>query len=135
MGAARTVQLGGDAVRHKGNTAGGSSNTFGVVSFLQRALTGLFAIALLLGVVGGAVVASLTAVAQPAGATPPGYVNIAENCWATTSDGNQAANATRDFASTSTPASVLPGPSVTFTWAAATGATTYELYLGSTGIG
>jgi hypothetical protein len=33
------------------------------------------------------------------------------------------------------PGTVLPGPSVTFTWSAATGATAYELYLGSTGAG
>ena len=116
MGAARTVQLGGDAVRHKGNTASGSNNTFGAVSLLRRMVSGLFAIALLLGVVGGAVVASLTVAASPAGATPPGYVNVAENCWATTSDGNQAANATRDFASTSTPSTVLPGGQFTLTY-------------------
>ncbi|MFZ0251530.1 MAG: IPT/TIG domain-containing protein [Acidimicrobiales bacterium] len=42
---------------------------------------------------------------------------MAENCWATTSDGNQAANATRDFASTSTPSTVLPGGQFTLTYA------------------
>jgi hypothetical protein len=30
---------------------------------------------------------------------------------------------------------LLPGPNATFTWSAATGATAYELYLGSTGVG
>jgi hypothetical protein len=33
------------------------------------------------------------------------------------------------------PGTALPGPNVTFTWSAATGATAYELYLGSTGVG
>jgi hypothetical protein len=34
-----------------------------------------------------------------------------------------------------TSGTLLPGPNTTFTWSAATGATDYELYLGSTGVG
>jgi hypothetical protein len=37
--------------------------------------------------------------------------------------------------STPTPSGLLPGRTVTFTWSSATGATAYELWLGSTGVG
>jgi len=114
MGAARTVQLGGDAVRHKGNTGNGSTNTVRPASLFRRVVDGFFALALVLGAVAAGAIAALSS-AAPASATPPGYVNADFGCWVTPSSGPaQGATSTQDFASTSSPTNVLPGGS--FTW-------------------
>ncbi len=114
MRAARSVQVRGWRVRHLGNIRSGSNNTFGLRAFFQRAVNGLFAIALVLGAVATGVIAALS-VATPASATPPGYQTVAQACFATSSAGpTQGATNSTDFATTSSPANVLPGGA--FTW-------------------
>jgi uncharacterized repeat protein (TIGR03803 family) len=60
------------------------------------------------------------------------YVNGA---WVTTDYTYKAAGKTAAALTTPTPGSTLAGSTVTFSWTAATGATTYALNLGSTGAG
>ena len=113
MGAARTVQLGGGAVRHKGNTGKGSTNTVRPIGIFRRILDGFFALALVLGAVAAGVIA-LSVGAAPAGANPPGYVDIQEGCWAISSAGvNEGATSDSSFAGTSSPATVAPGGTFT----------------------
>ncbi len=114
MWAARSVQLGDGAVRHVGNTGKGSNTTFGPRGFFQRAVNGLFTLALILGAVAAGAIAALS-VASPTSATPPGYQTVDQACYATSSAGPaEGATNSTDFATTSNPTSVLPGGA--FTW-------------------
>ena len=114
MGAARTVQLGGDAVRHKGNTGKGSTNTVRPIGIFRRILDGFFALALVLGAVAAGRHCAQSWARRRQARTPPGYVDIQEGCWAISSAGvNQGATSDSAFVGTSSPTTVAPGGTFT----------------------
>ena len=113
MGAARTVQLGGDAVRHKGNTGKGSTNTVRPIGIFRRILDGFFALALVLGAVAAGVVA-LSVGAAPQARTRPGTSTSKRAAGPSRAPASTRVRpATPAFVGTSSPTTVAPGGTFT----------------------